>query len=567
MKGEGKIVLLELKVDVLVIGGGGAACRAAIEAADSGAHVLLVSKRPLRVAGATSYPVAEMAGYNAGNPQLRGDVEKHFVDMVEAGQGMANPQLAMIVAADAPKTVETLERWGVEYEREGSGYYLFKSCFSNTARTHVIRGHGKSIAAAMVRQIELRPQIKVLDDGTVIGLLMKDGVCCGGWGYLATGERFTVHAGAVVMATGGVSQAFQRNLNPADVTGDGYSLGFEAGADLVNMEFMQIGMGFSHPVVNIFNGYIWAGKPTVRNAQGEAFLGRYLSAGLLAEDVMCEHRRHFPFSTSDHAMYLETSIHSEIMGGNGTEHGGVVVDLTHMTDAYVNALEDDCGIHHMWPVARDYLREKGVDPLQTPLEICCFAHAINGGLNTDRDAMTTVPGLFAAGETAGGPHGADRLGGNMMVTCQVFGAIAGRQAALWSMARHGEKQGSDPLKEEKECLLRKNINVYSMENRLRAATQRHLLVNRSAAGMEEVLALVRTLEEEIAAAETGDGRRIENFGLRSQLQSVGLIAHAALRRKESRGSHHRLDYPQKDEKYNAPYVINRRQAEFRGWRL
>ena len=549
-------------MDVLIIGGGGAACRAAIEAADSGAQVLVVSKRPLTKAGATSHPVAEMAGYNAGDPRIPGDIEKHFEDMVLAGQGMADPALAAILAVDAPKTIEKLEGWGVRYEKENGAEYVFKSCFSSHPRTHVVRGHGEPIISAIVKQIRRRPQIKIVDDGTVMGLLMRDGCCCGAWGYRSNGERFIVRAGAVVMASGGVSQAFQRNLNPTDVTGDGYALGYEAGADLINMEFMQIGIGFSHPVVNIFNGYIWAGKPGLKNAHGQDFLEQYLPDKLTSDAVMYEHRQHFPFSTSDGSKHLEMAIHSEIEKGNGTAQGGVMVDLTNMTDACVQSLPDDCGLHHMWPIAREHMLAKGVDLLKTPVEICCFAHAINGGLNIDRNAMTTLPGLFAAGEVAGGPHGADRLGGNMMVTCQVFGAIAGRQAALWAIAGNAKMAGADALQEQTERLLRKNINVYILKEKLQHTTQKYLLVNRTAQGLERVSECISSIQGEISAAQAGDAVRLENFELNSMLRSVQMIANAAMNREESRGSHHRLDHPDRNNECSAPIVINKHTHPF-----
>lgn len=548
--------MLELLTDVIIIGGGGAACRAAIEAADSGASVVLVTKLTPTKAGATCYPVAEMAGYNAGNPVICHDVEKHYMDIVSAGQGMADPKLAAIVASKAPNTIEQLEKWGVHYERENGDYYIFKSCFSNYPRTHVIRGHGEPIVSAMLKQIQMRPQIKIISDGTVIGLLMHNGFCRGAWGYITAGEKFIIHSGAVVMATGGSTQAFERNLSPNDVTGDGYSLGFEAGADLVNMEFMQIGIGFVKPVTNIFNGYIWAGLPTLVNGFGTAFLDRYVPPQITARDVMYEHRKHFPFSSSDHSKYLEIAIQGEIADGRGTENNAVIVDLSNLTDDYVKNIKDDCGIHHMWPVTREYLGSKGVDVMNTPMEICCFAHAINGGLKIDENAMTTIPGLFAAGEVAGGPHGADRLGGNMMVTCQVFGAIAGARAAIWAVLNRADKIGKDSNSEAKEYLLRKNINAWGMMKELQKINQRNLLVGRTESGLNQVLETVKLINSQIESSPCGNQVELDNFALHSELQVTNFIAYAARLRKESRGSHHRSDYEQRDETFCKPQILN-----------
>lgn len=547
---------MEYTTDVLVIGGGGAACRAALAAADAGARVLLASKRPPAKAGATSYPVAEMAGYNAGDPAVCGDVEKHYSDILEAGQGMADPQLAAILAARAPQTIRRLEAWGVPFEKEDDGYYVFKSCFSNSPRTHVIRGHGEPIIRAMMRQIALRSQITILDDAVILGLLQNGDGCCGAWGYRTDGTRLTICAGAVVLATGGGSQIFEKNLNPADVTGDGYRMAFEAGAELVNMEFMQIGIGFSHPVTNIFNGYIWEGKPILRNACGQEFLPAALPEGITGAEVMHEHRRHFPFSTSDNAKYLEIAIQREISEGRGTKNGGVLADLRHMEDAWVAALPDDCGIHHMWPIARQHMLEKGADLLKSPVEICCFAHAVNGGVRIDQNAGSTVPGLYAAGETAGGPHGADRLGGNMMVTCQVFGEIAGCSAAQYAMRRRSAAKTAEKQDPGQE-LLHKSLDTAACLDRLHACTQRYLLVNRTQAGLQTVLQTVRDLERELAGAPDMDAIHLENAALQSELFTAKVMAFAALQRKESRGSHHRADWPQKDEKQGTPLVIDR----------
>lgn len=550
--------MTEYTTDVLVIGGGGAACRAALAAADAGAQVIMASKRPPAQAGATSYPVAEMAGYNAGDTAIPGDTQAHFRDIMQAGQGMAFPELAAVVAAQAPETIRQLEEWGVAFEQEGNGYYIFKSCFSNQPRTHVIRGHGEPIIHAMMGQIAARPQIVVLDDVTMMELLMDEQSCRGAWGCHADGARITVHAGAVVLATGGASQIFEKNLNPRDVAGDGYKMAFEAGAELVNMEFMQIGIGFSHPVVNIFNGYIWEGKPVLRNGNGEEFLSAGLPAGITADDVMHEHRRHFPFSTSDIAQYLEIAIHREISEGRGTTNQGVTADLRHMTDDRIAALPDDCGIHHMWPLAREHMLEKGADLLRQPVELCCFAHAINGGVRIGPDAGSTVAGLYAAGETAGGPHGADRLGGNMMVTCQVFGAIAGKSAAQYAFIQKllPPRQGIAKRKRQIIRLLHKSIDTDACLKSLHACTQKYLLVNRTESGLQAVLRLVEELEKELECAADSNRINLENYTLCSQIFTAKIMAAAALQRKESRGSHHRADYPQKDETQKEPIVIS-----------
>lgn len=546
-----------LITDVLIIGGGGAAGRAAIAAADAGAAVMMVSKKPLGHGGATTYPVAEMAGYNAADPLIPGDIEKHFTDIVQAGQGMADEELARILAERAPQTISVLEQWGVKFDRENDGYYIFKSCFATSPRTHVIRGHGEPIMAAMRRQIALRPGIANLSDVTIVELIVSEGYCCGAWGVDSGGELLKISAGAVVLAAGGASQIFEKNLNPSDVSGDGYLLGYEAGAELVNMEFMQAGLGFSYPCTNIFNAYIWAGHPVLTNGQNQSFIEKYLPAGIKPEHVLDEHQRHFPFSSSDDSKYLEISIQKEICAGNGTEQGGVHADLTHMTDAFVAQIPDECGIHHMWTVAREHMKSLGVDLLKQKVEINVFAHAINGGIKIDHHGASSVPGLFAAGEVAGGPHGADRLGGNMMVTCQVFGEIAGRYAADWARSHRTLKYEKNQPSELILSILHKKLETEARIKQLQSINQRNLLVNRREDGLNQVIQFVDNSMAEIKNAETGNRVNLDTFRLYSMLISSRLMAKAAKDRTESRGAHYREDYPCTDPGQNHPAALKK----------
>lgn len=546
-----------LTTDVLVIGGGMAGCRAAIAAADYGGSVVLATKMPLNNGGASTFPVAEMAGYNAGDPDIPGDVEKHYEDIVNAGQGMANPILAQILAENAPGTIAELEKWGVVFEKEGDGYYIFKSCFATSPRTHVIRGHGEPIVKAMSGQIQLRSNINVVDYMTVLELDVRDGRCCGAWAIKTDGTFVHISAGAVVIASGGATQVFTRNLNPKDVSGDGYALAYDAGAELINMEFMQSGIGFSHPIVNMFNGYIWAAHPKLHNNVNEQFLGKYLPKGMTQEHVMDEHRRHFPFSSSDDSKYLEVGIQKEIRAGGGSPNRGIYADLRHLTDDYIRSINDDCGLHHMWYIARDYMREKGVDLNSQIVEIAVFAHAINGGVNIDESASSTLPGLYAAGEAAGGPHGADRLGGNMMVTCQVFGKIAGENAAKWAAQNKAATYSNMQPSEKIMQILHKRLNNEILIKELQEINQNNLLVCRSEESLSRVLQFTEDAAHELETAKTQDGVDTDNFRLYAMLLSSRLMAKAALQRKESRGSHFREDYPQKDSLESKPAVQKR----------
>jgi L-aspartate oxidase len=407
---------------------------------------------------------------------------------------------------------------------------------------------------ALLRQVKKRESIRVLSDVAIVELRVVHGRCRGAWGLDKYGEPIKISAGAVVLAAGGATQAFQKNMNPEDVSGDGYLLGYRAGAELTNMEFMQAGIGFSFPFVSMFNAYIWAAHPRLGDKDGKSFLSRHIPESLDPESVMDEHRKHFPFSSSDISKHLEIAIQKQINSGNTSAHGGVLCDLTHFSPEYVNAIPDDCGLHHMWPIARDYMLGKGVDLLKDKTEISVFAHAVNGGVRIDEQAASTLPGLFAAGEVAGGPHGADRLGGNMMVACQVFGGIAGTNAAEFAKrlgaedANDGsaEKPGEDLM-----FLLKKRYDAKAAIAKLQKLNQEKLLITRSEESLGQVLAFAANEMERIKQAPDDTKADLDVFRLLSLLCATRLMAQAARDRKESRGSHYREDYPVLDPKFGS----------------
>lgn len=549
------------KTDVLVIGGGGAAARAAIEAADEKASVAMVLKGLFPKSGATAYKVSEMAGFNAGDgaADAADSPQEHYNDIMEAAEGMAIGKLARIVAFNAPDTLKKLDSWGVPYERDGDNYLAFKSCFSNKARTHVIKGHGEPIMEAMQKQIARR-NIQVIENSMAAELLIQDGVCCGAVLVNEAGEICFAYAKSVIMATGGAGQVFARNLNPQDITGDGYALGYRAGAELINMEFMQSGIGVSYPFDCLLNAYIWSGFPLVTNKDGENFLEKGVPDPLTVKEVMQDHGNHFPFSCSDNSFYIETLVQKELLEGRGTPEGGVYMNLNHMTDEYVAGLEENTGLKKMWHIARDFYKEQGVDVLKDALQITCFAHAINGGLLIDEEARTSIEGLYACGETAGGPHGANRLGGNMLLTCQIYGAIAGKSAAK----RAGEIAGYRELSadEVKACaakvenLLYKKLDCEELKKALQQSAQYRLLVRRTESGLKELCETLDQLERTIESAVRGEAPNRKNLEIANLCMAARLMSVAALERRESRGAHFREDYPQRnDEVYAKPYLL------------
>lgn len=552
--------LRQIHTGVLVVGGGGAACRAAVAAADQGVAVVLATKGNLGASGSTGYQMCEIAGYNVpdGKGNALDSPDAFYQDILAAGEGMADPRLAEILAQKAPESLHQLEEWGLDIRRENGDYLIFQGCFSSLPRTHVIHGHGEPIMRALVPQVRNRP-IQVLEHTAALKLLVHDGQCRGAILFYQGKEVLAVTAGAVVLATGGGARLFERNLNPADVTGDGYALALEAGARLVNMEFMQVGVGFLKPFVTVFNSYLWAGCPRLTNAKHQEFLAGYLPSGLSPEAVMKEHIKHFPFSSRDISRFVETAMIQELEKGNGTNDGTLFASFSHFTDEYVHEITGISGLEDMWPMVKNRFSQRGADLARTPVEIACFAHAINGGVAIEPDAMSSLPGLFAAGETAGGPHGADRLGGNMLLTCQVFGKVAGKSSARFSKHQKpvffSESWLQAQFSPVEEILLRHG-DTAELDRVLQRCASRNLLAYRTEMKLERFKKQVLDCRSQLLSLPLGSQYRLRNLELKHKITLAQLICTAALWRKESRGSHLRGDFPDKnDPEFGKPYFI------------
>jgi L-aspartate oxidase len=550
----------QIRTDVLIIGGGGAAARAAVAACDSGADVLVVMKGHIGHSGATTCSNCEIAGYNVpdGARDPFDSPEHFYMDIMDAAMGMAVPQLSQILAENAVDSFNDLKKWGVYFEKCDDNYLVMKGCFSTRPRGHVIKGHGEPIMNALVSQIRLRTRIKISENSFAISLIVNDGECIGAVALDERNEVIFIRSKAVVLAAGGASQIFRQNLNPPDVTGDSYALAYKVGAKLINMEFMQAGIGFCYPVESLFNTYLWAGVPGIVNAFGDEFLHRNLPGRLRVSDIMREHIKHFPFSSRDDSKYIEIAIQREIAEDRGTVRGGVPVDFSHFSPKYVDAIHDDSSLRELWPTVREFFFKRGVDLLRDNIEISCYAQAINGGILIDGNAMTSLPGLFAAGEAAGGPHGADRLGGNMLVTCQVFGKISGNAAAAYGCTRKCDSVNMSLVKSQCEsalAVLQKKIKIDVLEKRLRNSTQNNLLIRRNEKGL---LSLSQDIEEIISEMMTFPDSNVlerKNLELLNKAISAKLMCDAALLRKESRGSHYREDYPFTDNNNHSDRLI------------
>ncbi len=555
--------------DTLIIGSGGAGCRAALEAHDHGAEVTIVTKGVFGRSGTTAFRVADTAGYNMadGIVDPNDNPEVHFRDIMKAALGMAYEELAWTLAKEAPGTGSYLENLGVRFETDpASGQYIeVKGCFASRPRMHLLKDHGERIIRAFIPEIRKRG-IFIAEKTAISKILVLDGRCVGAMGVNAQGNPIIFAAKTVVIATGGASQLFKYTLTPNDITGDGYILGLRAGADLVNMEFMQVVLGTMSPTRNQLNTFLWCARPQLLNKDKKPFMENYLPAGVTVDDCMEDKSKHFPFSTRDNSRFIEIAIQKEMTKSCGTPEESVFLDLRGVSDEIVHKLPFDSPLPKVVPIVKEFYLKRGLAFEREPIPIGCFAHAINGGLKIDLHGRTTIQGLFAAGEVAGGAHGADRLGGNMLVTCQVLGARAGRMAAQeMQHLKHCELPETE-IKGEIERLkeiqnLNGHIDVTELKSQLRETMWRETIVIRTEEKLKAALNKINDLENRFKFCGIQKYQQlICALELQNLIEVGRAIILAALHRRESRGSHYREDFPQLDPSWNKKILI-RKQNE------
>ncbi len=524
-----------IQTDVLVIGGGGAGMRAACEARRAGKNVVLAVKGRLgaigvRGGGATASGFSETGSMRAiglpdRKPEERLAPDQAYEDIVQCGLGMADPALVRILVNDAFESRHTLEEWGmVPTFSEGYG----------------IRTHGVPVAVALQSLVHRNGTV-VREKTAVTDLLVNGGACVGAMAVdEQTGKTSVIKAASTVLATGGLGRLFLLSFHPSCVTGDGYALGYEAGAELFNMEFHQIFIGTIFPTTNLVHSWMWESYPRVTNGRGEEFIERYVPTGANVRECMDQRRQHHPFSTRDRlSRYIDIAIVSEVKAGRGSPNGGAFVELR--DPAY-----------EIRPELIEWYRYRGIGWDRGPVEIGVAHHCCDGGFRIDGDGQTTVPGLFAAGEVAAGPHGADRMGGNMLLASQVFGARAGRAAARRATEVKDPSIDADEvarLGHALRCPHQGRVPVTQVAKAVATLTWNELFVARSRQGIERALREIdRIRDEDLAHADIRTpSDLIRATELRNGLRAAELVARAALVREESRGGHHRIDFPEQED--------------------
>ncbi len=560
------------KHDVLVIGSGGAGLRAAIEASASGVSVAVVCRSLLGKA----HTVMAEGGVAAAlaNVDDRDGWKVHFTDTMRGGQYMNNWRMAELHAKEAPDRVRELEAWGAVFDRTDDGKILQRNFGGHKypRLAHV----GDRTGLEMIRTLQdhgIHQGIDVYQEYTIISLLKDGEKVVGAFGYDREKGLFKVfQAKAVIIATGGMGRIYKISSNSWDCTGGGISIAYHAGAELIDMEFVQF-----HPT-----GMVW--PPSVRgllitegvrgeggvlrNKEGRRFMFDDIPDLYKAQTSTDEEegwrytqgdknaKRPPELLTRDH---VARCIRREVKAGRGSPHGGVFLDIAWIKEKLPNAADH---IKRKLPSMYHQFKElAGVDITKEPMEVGPTTHYIMGGVKVDADTqMTSVPGLFATGECAAGLHGANRLGGNSLSDLLVFGKRAGEYAARYAKEigemKINEKEVDNIANESLAPFERgaAGENPFEIQNQLQDMMQDLVGIVRTESDLETSIEKLK--EFEARASNAGcNGNRGYNPGwhtaieLNHMITVAKAIAISAKERKESRGGHFRDDYPEKSETY------------------
>ena len=567
--------------DVLVVGAGGAGLRAAIEASAAGVSVGLVCKSLLGKA----HTVMAEGGIAAAlaNVDDRDNWSVHFADTMRGGQYVNNWRMAELHAKEAPARVRELEAWGAMFDRTPDGRILQRNFGGH--RYPRLAHVGDRTGLEMIRTLQdhgIHQGIDVHMECTITRLLKNDGRVVGAFGYERERGRFTLfRTRSLVLATGGVGRAYKITSNSWEYTGDGHALAYDAGAELVDMEFVQF-----HPT-----GMIW--PPGVRgilvtegvrgeggvlkNKDGRRFMFGDIPANYRAQTAESEDegwrytqgdksaRRPPELLTRDH---VSRCIVREIKEGRGSPHGGVYLDIawikSRMPNAAAHIKKKLPSMYHQFKQLAD------IDITEEPMEVGPTTHYIMGGIRVDADTqMSSLPGLFAAGECAAGINGANRLGGNSLSDLLVFGKRAGESAARFAREQRAASIDGDEIDEAARLAVEPfersapGEGPYQVQYTLQETMQDLVGIVRNEAEMRRALACLSTLRERASRVGVGGHREYNPawhaaLDLHNLLTVSEAITRSALERRESRGGHFREDYPDKDAAFETINVVVRK---------
>ncbi len=546
-----------LSTDVLIVGAGGAGMYAAISAARTGASVLLLDKGQVGRGGATI--MAQMTVAVALSEQEPDSVELHLEDTLKAGRGLCTEALAALVCAEGPKRIHEMEQWGTRWARQDGhikqemapGHSVKRCCYVDFLNT------GPAVAATLRRKVSEIPAIRRISNLAVVEILVRDGRTLGAVALsLVNGELMAIQAKAVVLAAGGLTKLFQRNSASANMGGEAYALALWAGAELIDMEFVQFfPIGHLAPRLVGMDPILWdpfryklGGK--LLNGRFDEFIDRYGSTDFGEYNA-----------TRDVAAY---AILKEVEARRGTPHGGAYLDFRHLSEAQLRTA--------FGPVI-DRLLANGIDLTKMPVEVGPMAHYHMGGIRVDVNMKTRVEALYAAGEAVGGSNGANRLSGNAITEAFVFGERAGASAA--GATAHARAEWHDTLADQTIARL-KSLRQTPAENgiapiALQVELQRLMWEQagpfRTGDRLASALSRIEAMQKkDLPECRVGSEQPFNPdlhdwFELRAMLMTAETVVRSALARTESRGAHQREDFPVADYRLLKNQVIEIKDGE------
>ena len=535
--------------DVLIIGGGGAAARCAIECSNK--NVIIAVKGLFGKSGCT---VMAEGGYNAVlNPE--DDFKKHFEDTMKGGGYINNPKLVEILIKNAPKELKNLEKFGSIFDRNDDGTIAQRpfggQSFNRTCYSGDRTGH--ELMAGLMEYINKLEKVKILEDMMAIKLIVKDNRCYGAlFLNMITGDIFPIYAKSTVLATGGAGQLYPITSNPIQKVGDGFAMAYNEGVELIDMEMVQF-----HPT-----GMVGTGVLVTEAVRGEG--------GILYN----KNKERFMVNYDKDRMELSTrdvvakAIYNEIQEGRGV-NGGVYLDVSHLDDEIIE--------ERLETMFRQFM-DIGVDIRREPMIIAPTAHHSMGGVRINERCETNIKGLFACGEVAGGIHGANRLGGNALADTQVFGAIAGRSAE--EFAEESEFNLKD-IKEYADKLIidikgdlankmdnennehNTKYNIFELINSLKGIMWDYVSIVRNEGGLKKALSEIDDLKNKAENVKINGIIEIQKYlELKNMITVAEIIVKCALERRESRGAHYRSDYPETKEEWKGNLVVCKGNIKF-----
>lgn len=536
--------------DVLIIGSGGAGCRAAIEARKKELDVIIVSKGLSFKSGCTT--LAE-GGYNAafGYVDEEDSTEAHYKDTLKGGAYLNDSKLVKILVKEAPERLEELESFGALFDRQESGLLNQRPFGGQTYRRTCFQGDrtGHEMMTALKEEV-IRQGIETLEEVIITTLITNesDGSVLGACGVSLKNTDFLIfQSKSIILASGGAGWMYPVTSNAMQKTGDGFALAYQAGADLLDMEQVQFhptGMLYPESRRGVLITEAVRGEGgRLFNSKGERFMKKYDSRGELAtRDVVAR------------------AIYREMIEGRGTERGGVYLDVTHLPPELI---EDK-----LETMLQQFL-DVGIDIREEPMEVAPTAHHFMGGVRINEHGETTVKNLYAAGEVTGGVHGANRLGGNALADTQVFGRRAGEAAAQNALNMEHNKNSKDIMEQAEaeweriQSLFKEGkFFPFEIKKELQEVMWKNVAIIRNKKGLKKAIDRIKELKKMLSDVRVPQlntyNKDLQDALEAEKLLEVALLtAESALIREESRGAHYREDYPETKDEWKKSIILNK----------